>query len=114
MYIYFFMLYELYVYKCMKNIFLLILGKADKMGGGEKLSDVRKPGVLYPSSLFWIFSPALPACGRGRAYPGQYRCADRHQRCGRGQRAGVEYSCPGQRGRWWKPPASAEVAAMFT
>lgn len=59
------MLYELYIYKSMKNIFLLILGKSEKRGGGEKLSDVRKPGTLYPSSLFCIFSPMLPACGGG-------------------------------------------------
>lgn len=40
------MLYELYIYKGMKNIFLLILGKSEKRGGGEKPSDVKKPGVL--------------------------------------------------------------------
>lgn len=42
----------------MKNIFLLILGKSEKRGGGEKPSDVKKPGVLY--LLCSVFSP--PCC----------------------------------------------------
>ena len=63
------MLYELYMYKSMKNIFFLILGKSEERGGGEKLSDVRKPDALYPSSLFYIFFPMLPACRGGKSVP---------------------------------------------
>lgn len=86
------MLYDLYIYKSMKNIFLLILRKSEKKGGGEKPSDVRKPGVLYPSSLFCIFSPMLPACEGEIAYS----CSTGVLTgcCGLGDRAGMDYSCP--------------------
>lgn len=85
------MLYDLYIYKSMKNIFLLILRKSEKKGGGEKPSDVRKPGVLYPS-LFCIFSPMLPACEGEIAYS----CSTGVLTgcCGLGDRAGMDYSCP--------------------
>lgn len=89
---------------------LLILGKSEKRGGGEKLSDVRKPGVLY-SSLFCVFPPVCLPVG-GRAYPVWHRCAG--QALQAGWWAGMDSSCPGlQQGHWGTPPCPAEVLVMF-
>lgn len=52
----------------------------------KNLSDVRKPGVLYPSSLFCVFSPVLCVCRGDERTP--CRTAVLAGRCGLGTMRG--------------------------
>lgn len=94
----------------MKNIFLLIPGKSEKRGGGEKLSRCEEAWCAVPFFFVLYFLPHV-ACLRGmKSVPCQYPgvLTGRLQAGGLG-RDGLQLPRCSAR----TPPSSAKVVVMF-
>lgn len=99
---FFFMPYEIYIYKSMKNISSFL--ENQKRGEEEKNCQMWGSLVCCTLSLFCVFPPC--ACPWGKHVP---RVA---QVCW--PQAGMDPRCPGlQQGLCWSPPCSAEVQVML-